>query len=59
MFISDMLSSAAQPWPNTVVELVMVCEVRAPDKNGKILYGTNEFVYDKQICRWTIKKGTS
>ena len=60
MFISDMLSSASQPWPNTATELVMVCETRAPDKNGKILYGANEFIYDKKICRWTIvMKGSS
>ena len=51
----DYLASAANPWPDTTPKLQLVCEVRQPDKQGRVMYGANEFVVDGKICRYVLK----
>ena len=53
--VIDYLASAANPWPNTVPKLQLVCEVRPADNQGRITYGTNEFVIDGKICRYVLQ----
>jgi hypothetical protein len=50
----DQFATAAQPWPGTELRIEKVCEVRPPDKRGRVLYGANEFVQDGKICRWLL-----
>ena len=51
----SLIASAASPWPNTTPVLVLVCETRAPLKDGRVIYGANEFIIDKKVCRYTLE----
>ena len=43
-------ASSINPWPSTESTLILVCRPLV----GKDTYGDNEFIQDKQICRWTV-----